>query len=83
MSRYSEQIKEILDKYYNCDNSDCGKGAICNYCSLRKDIEALLQDGEWKCPECNGSGLKFPSTFGKYYKCKNCNGTGLKEGGGR
>ena len=39
--------EDILKRYHNCDNPNCGKGAICNYCALRKDIEAIC-GGEMK-----------------------------------
>ena len=38
----ASEVNKILSKYYACDNINCGKGAICNYCAIRKDLEALL-----------------------------------------
>lgn len=30
------KIKDV--EKWNCDNPSCGKGAICNFCALKKDI---------------------------------------------
>ena len=38
-------LKSILDKYHTCDNPNCGRGAICNYCALRIDIERTFKQG--------------------------------------
>jgi len=42
MFNLAGEIEEVLRRYHSCDNSSCGNGAICNYCSLKKDIESIL-----------------------------------------
>ena len=37
-----KDLREILNGYCACDNPNCGKGAICNYCSLKTDVEKFL-----------------------------------------
>jgi len=47
----ASEVNKILSKYYACDNINCGKGAICNYCAIRKDLEALLGKVALPSPE--------------------------------
>jgi len=35
-----ELLVEVIKRMV-CDNVNCGNGAICNFCSLRKEIEAI------------------------------------------
>lgn len=44
-----KKVGEILElskkiKNWNCDNVNCGRGAICNFCALRKNIEAIAKE---------------------------------------
>lgn len=38
-----EKLPNTLKKYFACDNLNCGKGAICNYCALKSDMDAIAQ----------------------------------------
>lgn len=38
------EFKDILSKYGNCDNPNCGNGAICNYCALKIDLRKLISN---------------------------------------
>ena len=43
------KVEGLVDKIngWHCDNQNCGRGAICNFCALRIEVLALLK-GETK-----------------------------------
>ena len=40
------ELKNRIKMYYECDNENCGNGALCNFCALKEDIKNRISSLE-------------------------------------